>query len=130
MKMGHGRGALSGQQRTARLDVRPGIHTATIVNSRGGYLHEGNATIYCGVEDEDVQRLLDLVRETCQARTRFVTPLPPVMELGELHLPDPVEKQLGGASVFVWSIERVPSLLTPTPIFGIQPCPVLQSLPC
>ena len=95
------------QDSSALLDSMSGQgFTATIVNSRGGYLHEGNATIYCSVEDEDVQRLLDLVRETCQARTRFVTPLPPVMELGELHLPDPVEKQLGGASVFVWSIDE------------------------
>ena len=78
---------------------------ATLVNSRGGYTHEGNATIFCGIEDEWVEEILGLIRETCRTRTQYVTPLPPVMELGELHLPDPVEKHLGGATVFVMPVE-------------------------
>ncbi len=78
---------------------------ATLINSRGGYTHAGNATIFCGIEDEWVEEVLSLIRETCPTRTQYVTPLPPVMELGELHLPDPVEKHLGGATVFVMPID-------------------------
>ncbi len=78
---------------------------ATLTNSRGGYTHEGNATIFCGIEDEWVEEVLGLIRETCRTRTQYVTPLPPVMELGELHLPDPVEKHLGGATIFVLPVD-------------------------
>ncbi len=79
---------------------------ATLTNSRGGYTHEGNATIFCGIEDEWVEEVLSLIRETCRTRTQYVTPLPPVMELGELHLPDPVEKHLGGATIFVMPVDH------------------------
>ncbi len=79
---------------------------ATLTNSRGGYTHEGNATIFCGIEDEHLEEVLSLIRAACRTRTQYITPLPPVMELGELHLPDPVEKNLGGATIFVMPIER------------------------
>ena len=79
---------------------------STITNSRGGYTHEGNATVFCGLEDEHLEEVLELIRDTCPSRTQYVTPLPPVMELGELHLPDPMEKNLGGATIFVMPIEH------------------------
>lgn len=80
--------------------------TATLINSRGGFTFDGNATVFCGIEDEHLEEVLALIRTVCRTRTQYITPLPPVMELGELHLPDPVEKNLGGATIFVWPIER------------------------
>lgn len=79
---------------------------ATLTNSRGGYAHDGSATIFCGIEDEYLEEVLALIRETCHQHTQYITPLPPVMELGELHLPDPIEKTVGGATVFVMPIEH------------------------
>ncbi len=95
------------QDSSALLDLltKKGF-AATLTHSRGGYTHEGNATIFCGIDDGCLEEVLSLIRATCRTRTQYITPLPPVMELGELHLPDPVEKNLGGATIFVMPIEH------------------------
>ena len=79
---------------------------ATMTSSTGGFLREGNATIFVGVEDEKVEEVLKIVNENCTTRTQFVNPLPPVMEPGELYLAQPVEVQVGGATVFVLDVVR------------------------
>jgi uncharacterized protein YaaQ len=81
-------------------------HRATVISTTGGFLREGNATVLIGTKERDLEDVLDVIRENCQARTQLVTPLPPVVEPGELHVPSPVEIQVGGAIVFVLDVER------------------------
>lgn len=78
----------------------------TLISSTGGFLREGNATILVGVEDSQVDGVLQVIKENCNTRTQFVNPMPPVMEPGELYMPQPVEVQVGGAVVFVLPVER------------------------
>lgn len=79
---------------------------STLISSTGGFLREGNATIFAAVDDNHVDRVLEIVRESCHMRTQFVNPMPPVMEPGELYMPPPVEVQVGGATVLVQDIFR------------------------
>jgi uncharacterized protein YaaQ len=58
------------------------------------------------VEEEDVEEVMDIIREICVSRVQYVTPLPPVMEPGEMHIPTPVEKNVGGATVFIVPVDR------------------------
>lgn len=78
----------------------------TVTSTTGGFLRVGNTTIFCGVEDEQVQNVLEIIRESSPNRRQFVTPLPPVMEPGEVHIPTPVEKHVGGATIFVLDVEH------------------------
>ncbi len=77
-----------------------------MVSTTGGFLREGNSTILIGVEDEQMDAVLSIIRENCQSRKQFVNPLPPIMEPGELYMPAPVEIEVGGATVFVLDVER------------------------
>jgi uncharacterized protein YaaQ len=77
---------------------------ATTISTTGGFLRQGNATIFVGTEDELVSDVLQLVRDNCHTRTQFVNPLPPVMEPGEMYMPTPVDVQIGGATVFVLDV--------------------------
>jgi uncharacterized protein YaaQ len=77
----------------------------TKISTTGGFLREGNATILIGTEATDVEEVLDIIRETCQARTQWISP-PPLAEAGEYYVPQPVEVQVGGATVFVLDVER------------------------
>ena len=77
---------------------------ATTVSTTGGFLRQGNATVFIGVQDDQVSQALQLIRENCQTRTQLVNPLPPVAEPGELYMPQPVEVQVGGATVFVLDV--------------------------
>ncbi len=81
-------------------------YRATTISTTGGFLRQGNATILIGIEDEKVDGVLDIIRNNCRTRTQYVNPLPPIMESGELYMPSPVEVQVGGAVVFVLSIDR------------------------
>jgi uncharacterized protein YaaQ len=79
---------------------------ATRLHSSGGFLKQSNATVMLGVEDDEVDEVLGIVRESCQARTQIVNPMPPIMEPGEFFMPYPLEVEVGGATVFVLPVER------------------------
>jgi uncharacterized protein YaaQ len=78
----------------------------TQINSAGGFLRENNVTLLMGVEDEQVRELLRIIRENCHMRTQYVNPLLPIMEPGEFYMSNPVEVQVGGATVFVLNMAR------------------------
>jgi uncharacterized protein YaaQ len=82
-------------------------YRATRLHSSGGFLKQSNATIVVGVEEAQVDEVIDIVRDTCTSRTQVVNPLPPIMEPGEFFMPYPLEVEVGGATVFVMPIERV-----------------------
>ncbi len=81
-------------------------HKATLVSTTGGFLREGNATIYIGTEADKVEEVLELIRDNCHTRTRYVSPLAPLTEPSEFYIPEPVEVKVGGATVFVLDVER------------------------
>ena len=79
---------------------------ATRLHSSGGFLKQSNATVILGVEDAQVDEVLGIIRETCNARTQVVNPMPPIMEPGEFFMPYPLEVEVGGATVFILPVER------------------------
>ena len=80
--------------------------SVTVTNTSGGFLRVGNTTLFCGVADERLEEALMVIRESCTTRVQYVTPLPPVMEPGEVNIPLPVEKHVGGAAIFVVNVEH------------------------
>lgn len=89
-----------------RNALRDRNYAFTVTSSTGGFLREGNTTIMIGVEEARLDGVLKVIKENCTTRTQFVNPLPPVMEPGELYLAQPVEVQVGGATVFVLNVEQ------------------------
>ena len=79
---------------------------ATVIGTTGGFLREGNTTMFVGTEDEKVDEVLRIIRQSSHTRTQYVSPLPPIMEPGELYTPNSIEVQIGGATVFVLDVER------------------------
>ena len=91
-------------QRTVVALTDKGI-SSTRVPSSGGFLQQGNATLLIGVDDGQVQEALQLIRDNCRERSRYLTPVPPLAEPGEAFMAYPVEVQVGGATVFVVPVE-------------------------
>jgi uncharacterized protein YaaQ len=79
-------------------------YRATTISTTGGFLRQGNATIFVGTEDGNVKNVLEIIKKNCCTRSEFVSPLPPVMEPGEMYVPTPVDVQVGGATVFVMDV--------------------------
>ena len=80
-------------------------YPATKVGSTGGFLRRGNATVLSGVDADDVDNVLAIIRSECQARSEFV-PAQALPFPESLQPVEPVEVRVGGAIVFVLPVDR------------------------
>ena len=82
--------------------------TFTKLGSTGGFLRQGNVTVLIGVEDDQVERVLDVLRDACGVSERFVN-IPGEVAAGATALgafpPHPVKVEAGGAVAFVLHVE-------------------------
>lgn len=86
-------------------------YRATKVSTTGGFLVRGNATILIGIEDEQVDPVFAILRKHCHARREFVSPVVPLTEAAAArHWVQPLEVEVGGATVFVLNVESFEQL--------------------
>lgn len=78
---------------------------ATVISTTGGFLREGNTTIFLGTEDSRVAQAVEVLRQVCRRRTQWVSPLP-TLEGPGLEMAEPIEISVGGAVVFVMNVEQ------------------------
>ncbi len=86
--------------------MRDGGIRFTRIDSAGGFLQQGNVTFLTGVDDERIGELLALIKRGATTRAQMVSPIPAMMEPGELAVPYPAEVQVGGATIFGFDVER------------------------
>lgn len=79
---------------------------ATKLASTGGFLKAGNTTFMIGVDDSQVESVMNVIRSGCKVREQLVTPVTPMSGTTDSYLPAPVEVQVGGATVFVLPVDR------------------------
>jgi uncharacterized protein YaaQ len=91
-------------QRTVEALGQAGI-SSTRISSTGGFLQQGNVTLLIGVDEEKVADAVQIIRENCRERSRFLTPVMPTSEPGDFLAAFPVEVQVGGATVFVVPVD-------------------------
>lgn len=80
-------------------------YRTTKLASTGGFLRSGNTTFLIGVDDQDVSKVLDIIRDNCRAREQMVTPVSPLGGNADTYIPYPIKVEVGGATVFVLPIE-------------------------
>jgi uncharacterized protein YaaQ len=79
-------------------------YRATKLASSGGFLRKGNTTLLLGVNDDEVDPVLRIIRSTCRRRT-----VPYPFHAGDhpSFIPhDAVEVEVGGATIFILPVER------------------------
>jgi len=81
-------------------------YRVTTFKTAGGFLRKENVTLFTGVEDEQVEEVIRLIRDNCHIRIQRVGSLPPVMESGELYVLDTEEVEVGGAVIFVLDVTQ------------------------
>jgi uncharacterized protein YaaQ len=79
--------------------------SSTRISSTGGFLQQGNVTLLVGVDEAKVPSAVQIIRENCRERTRYLTPVMPTAEPGDFMAAFPVEVQVGGATVFVVPVD-------------------------
>ncbi len=80
-------------------------YPATKVSSTGGFLRRGSATILSGIDADDVDMVMGIVRTHCRARTEYV-PAQALPFPDSIQPSQPVEVRVGGAICFVLPVER------------------------
>jgi uncharacterized protein YaaQ len=78
--------------------------TATYVESRGWVMRQSQLTLFIAVHHENVERVLDIIREHCHSQIR-INPVHPGGREGAGEAP--VQADLGGAVIFMWSLDSV-----------------------
>jgi uncharacterized protein YaaQ len=74
--------------------LRQADYRSTRLDTAGGFLRRGNATLFIGVEEEQVDDVLRIVHETCRPRT-----VAPGSDRGQ-------EVRTAAATIFVLDVAR------------------------
>lgn len=75
----------------------------TRLPSTGGFLKSGNSTFIMGVEEEQIDAALEVIKKACHTRTQYVTSS---FVLPESGIGDLVEVQVGGATCFILPVDK------------------------
>lgn len=86
-------------------DLTSNEFRVTKLASTGGFLKAGNTTLLIGVEDHEVDNVLQLIRGNCETR-EITTSLLTVTMPGDTYIPYPLEVKIGGANIFVLDVEK------------------------
>ncbi|MBQ4518567.1 MAG: cyclic-di-AMP receptor [Clostridia bacterium] len=79
----------------------------TKMASTGGFLRAGNTTLLSGVEEEDVQKAVDIIAKFSMKRKQILfTPEPMIGSIDMDYSSFPEEIETGGATIFVVDVER------------------------
>lgn len=77
----------------------------TKLSSTGGFLKKGNTTLFLGVEDEEVDDALDIIRRNCSRRTAIAPMVNPGLD-ASIYTSLPFKVEVGGATVFQLDIDE------------------------
>ena len=81
----------------------------TRLSSQGGFLKHGNTTLLSGVQDDEVDRVIEIIKSECGPHQRVTVNVPHLNEAGGVMnyaTSAPVSVELGGATIFVTDVER------------------------
>ncbi len=78
--------------------------SVTRISTTGGFLRGGNTTLMIGVADDQVQAVLDLIRNSSSRRS-IVTVPPSGMPHNVDSVAVPMTVTVGGATVFVLNVD-------------------------
>jgi len=78
-------------------------HRVTRIATQGAWLRRENATLLLGVQDEHVEDVLSILRQTARRRTSYIST--PREAPGALNA-QVIDIEVGGATVFVLNVEH------------------------
>lgn len=80
--------------------------SVTKLASTGGFLRSGNTTLICGVEDEKVQAIIEIIETRCKSRKQITSVGSSQTSGAEGYIPYPIEVTVGGATIFVLNVDE------------------------
>ena len=78
----------------------------TKLATTGGFLRAGNTTLLVGVDDEKFDGAMAVIEKICKSRKQIATAPTSVTGVNGVYSPYPIEVMVGGATVFVLSVDQ------------------------
>ena len=79
--------------------------SVTKLATTGGFLKSGNMTLIIGTEDENVQKVIDIIKSKSKRRKQITASPMPIGASASFN-PYPIEVEVGGATIFVLDVDR------------------------
>ena len=79
---------------------------ATKLASTGGFLRSGSTTLICGVNEDRIPELVEVIEKKCKSRKQITSVNAMNVNANESLAPYPVEVTVGGATIFVLNVEQ------------------------
>jgi len=80
--------------------------SVTKLASTGGFLRAGNTTLICGVSEDRIPELVEVIEKKCKSRKQITSVNAMNVNANESFAPYPVEVTVGGANIFVLNVEE------------------------
>ncbi len=77
--------------------------TATKLSSSGGFLGSHNVTLLIGLNEDQEEKVIHTLSESCRRRVEYVTT---PLEGAPFYLPLPTPINVGGVTIFTLAVER------------------------
>ena len=81
-------------------------YSVTKLATTGGFLRAGNTTLICGVSEDRIETLIQIIEKKCKARRQITSVNSQSVGTAESYVPYPVEITVGGAIIFVLNVEE------------------------
>ena len=78
----------------------------TKLATTGGFLRAGNTTLLIGVEDERFESAMKVIEKVCKSRKQIAASPASMVGVPGAYTPYPIEVVVGGATVFVLTIDQ------------------------
>lgn len=78
----------------------------TKLATTGGFLRAGNTTLLVGVDDEKMDAAMAVIEKVCKSRKQLATAPTSMSGVNGVYSPYPIEVMVGGATVFVLSVDQ------------------------
>lgn len=78
----------------------------TKLATTGGFLHAGNTTLLVGVDDDRFQAAMDVIEKVCKSRKQIAPSPASMVGMPGSYTPYPIEVVVGGATIFVLTVDQ------------------------
>jgi len=82
-------------------------YRVTKLSTTGGFLKKGNVTLMIGTEDENVEDVINIIRDECGDTQSITVNVPYISGASMINYSTmPTTVEVGGATIFVLDIEK------------------------
>lgn len=80
--------------------------SVTKLCSSGGFLKAGNTTLLVGIEEENLDTVIEVIKKKSKSRKQVINSSMTPNGMGGMFIPYPVEVVVGGATIFVLDVSH------------------------